>query len=122
MLRQFHQSGHSLGGPQPKVGSMNVASLRTNVEKLNAAANEPKAISPDFLQRVDTQFAEVWRTTFIPAVEGKRDYYGASIANPSSPLPPSKILEAAPLSERFGTWYEANQQTVRDGIRRQSSG
>jgi hypothetical protein len=113
---------NSLGGPEPKVGSMDIASLRANIDQLNKAANEANAVSPDFLQRVHPQLADMWRTTFIPGVEGERDYYAATLANPLTPPAPSKIVEAVALSERFGAWYESNQQTIRDGIRRQASG
>jgi len=102
-------------------GTLDQGELRTQVDNLSRALVEAKSVSPDFMARAHPQLPEVWRTAVIPSVEGQRDYYAASVTDPSAPAPPAAIITAVQLGERWGAWYQANRQAIREGIRRQAS-
>jgi hypothetical protein len=114
---------NDLGNGRPqgiRVGDVDQKALRTNIDKLTSAATHARAVSPDFLRRADPEFPQMWQGEFIPAVEGRRDYYGGALANPAAPPPPEKLIAALAHGDRYGTWYDAHIQSIRDGIQRQA--
>lgn len=90
------------------------------IEKLSESLKEARLISSDFLGRAHPKLPEMWRNSFIPSVEGIRDYYHAAFQNPESPPVPSTLFHAVSLADQWSDWYEKNRDAIRAGIRSQA--